>query len=322
MAFSGGAGSCNTGVAVGAGHLVNPTTGSLKDGNFQVATNGNVVLSPNLNITAITPRSGYQLNVLPILNSGAVFRGVLIRVEGPGNFTLNPRTNAQVATLCSGDGVLGVTHIDSSNKTEFGAAFKTDSEGTYLIEITVVVANSVTSGSIYYYDSFEFTSFEDIPEFPTVTPRLSNVTVSPVAASVPSATVPVAVPVPAPVGGVVNTTNAPVVIGGATTIPPTMAPSITMSPSMTRTPSGEETIQPSTMKSDVPSDITTLKPTMGNGDTGAPMIESVPTPMAAPVIRTTEPAPTTSSGRCNVGFSMQALFTIISAMLIVSLPII
>ena len=137
VAYPSGAGGCATSMAVADAHLSNGpvTTGRLIDGNFQVSSNSNVVLNPNLNITAIIIGATYQLNILPVSGSGAVFRGVLIRVEGPGSFTLVPILNAQIATACPGNGVVGVTHLDATDKSEFSSELRTESEGIYKIEL-------------------------------------------------------------------------------------------------------------------------------------------------------------------------------------------
>ncbi len=325
MAYPTGAGGCTTSMSVADSHLTNAavTTGGLLDGNFQLTTNGNFVLNPNLNITAINPGITYQLNVLPVSGSGAVFRGVLIRVEGPGSFALVPKLNAQIAAACPGNGVVGVTHLDATDKTEFSSEFQTESEGNYKIEVTVVVTNSATSGSTYYYDSYQFTSFQDIPEFPTVTPEFTNSTLPPVAPTVPTAAVPAPVGVPSPSAVTGNMTIVPtpaVAISTNVTTPPTMGPSVTVSPSTTKTPSG--TVQPSTTTSDTPTDFTTLMPTKGIGGTNrAPVMESAPTPLAVPVKPpTTNAVPT--SGSTNVSYVVQVVSTILGAMLIVSLPIV
>ena len=326
VAYPSGAGGCATSMAAVADtHLTNApvTTGKLIDGNFQVASNGNVVLNPNLNVTAVTLGGIYQINILPVSGSGAVFRGVLIRVEGPGSFTLVPKLNAQIATACPGNGIVGVTHLDATDKSEFSSEFRTESEGNYKIEVTVVVANSATSGSTYYYESFEFTSFQEIPEFPTVTPEFTNSTLSPVAPTAPTVAVPAPVGVPAPsaVSGNMTIVPTPAVANGTNvTMPPTMGPSVTVSPSTTKTPSG--TVQPSTVTSDTPTDFTnTLMPTKGiGGTTRAPVMESAPTPLAVPVKPpTTDAVPT--SGSINVMYFVQVVSTIFGAMLIVSLPI-
>ena len=357
LAYPGGAGGCNTGGAVADTHLVNPTTGSLKDGNFQLVTNGNAVISPNRNITAITPESGYQLNILPVSGSGAVFRGVLIRVQGPGTFTLTPKTNAQVAMACPGNGVVGVTHIDRTDKTEFGSGFKTESEGLYKVEVTVVVSNNATSGSVYYYDSFELTSYNDIPDFPTVTPILSNVTfaptapvaarvpsaAAPVAASVPSATPPVAATVPTaptPVNATVPTAAVPTAVSVPTVAVPvavsapvadttniTNAPSmsggdanVTMSPTMS--PSTTRTPSSDTV-TEQPSTIESDVPT--NGTTLMPtkgMGETSTPVMASVPTPLIAPVTVPTSGSSSIAFLVGALTNMMGAMLFVSLPMI
>jgi hypothetical protein len=283
-----GAGSCNTGVAVGGPHLsYTPIkTGSLEDGNFQLATNGNIVISPHLNITAIQPASSYQLNVLPVSGSGATFRGVLIRVEGPGDFTITPGSNAQVAALCTDDGVFGVTHTDNTDKVEFGSTFRTESEGEYKIEVTVVVSNTATTGSTHYYNQFVLTSFQEIPDFPTKTPILTNSTVSPVAAKALVATVPIGTPtapvagpisVPVPAAISVPTTAMPstaAIVVPTVSGPVTTEPSVTLVPSLTSVPS-----KTTTMESDVPSDVETMAPTDGSM---APIIATTSVPVVAP----------------------------------------
>jgi hypothetical protein len=269
LAFPIGAGGCESGGAVGGIHLTNPTTGSLDDGGFQVVTNQNIKLVPNLDVTAISPSQAYLLNVIPNVGSAATFKGVLIRVNGTGTYSIDPKENAKEAGECTSLNVGGVTHTDSTTKTFFGSSFTTESLGEYVVEVTVVVQNNST-GSVYYYDKFVLTSFDDTPIFPTITPVRGNETKSPVA--VPAATTPTAFPMAVPVA-------APVATNATTTE--------TSSP--TNGPSASDV--PSTILSNVPSLIPTVGTTTTGGPTRAPVAESTDAPVVAPVAAPIRPAP-------------------------------
>jgi hypothetical protein len=305
-AFPTAAGSCATGIAVGGSHLTNPTTGSLEEGGFQVVTNQNIKLVPNLNTTAISPTQTYLLNIIPLPGSNVTFRGALIRVEGPGMYDIEAGVNAQEATTCVTLGVGGVTHMSNSDKVEFGSSFSTESEGDYKIEVTVVVANSASTGSIYYYDVFVLSSFEEIPIFPTITPVKGNETSPP--ADAPTRVSPTA-PIVAPVGTPTSPTvglPAPVAISApvgtqpaapTTNSTPTTLPSNSSTPTATSSSPSPSPIQDGvpTMgtptKSDVPSDtaesdVPSFVP--------APVLLPVSAPVETPVSRPAA-SPTTAS---------------------------
>jgi hypothetical protein len=273
LAFPNGAGGCESGGAVGGAHLTNPTTGSLETGGFQVVTNQNIKLVPNLEVTAISPLQTYLLNVIPNVGSTATFKGALIRVNGTGTYAIIPGDNSKEADKCTNLGVGGVTHTDSTAKTFFGSSFSTESLGDYVVEVTVVVQNN-SSGSIYYYDKYVLTSFDETPIFPTITPVRGNET------KAPTGPVSATVPVPAPVAGPVAV---PVAVPVATNSTPVETPSASIVPSDV----------PSDMLSDAPS----FTPTNGEtapvvAPTGAPVVANkTSAPVAKPVAAPIRPAP-------------------------------
>ena len=268
LAYPIGAGGCATGVAVGGSHLTNSPkkTGSLEDGGFQLVTNQNIKLITDLNITAINPSQTYLLNVIPNIGSSATFKGALIRVDGPGMYSITPDENAKEADACTALGVGGVTHTDRTAKTFFGSSFMTESIGEYKIEVTVVVQNNVT-GSVYYYDQFVLTSFDETPIFPTITPVRGNETKSPTKAPVLSTpTSPVAAPVALPV---------------ATPVAANASPSLEPSSSDSRVPSVSDV--PSIIPSIVPSMVPTEGSAPVSEPTGVPVAEPTGTPVKAPI---------------------------------------
>jgi hypothetical protein len=173
-AFPSAAGSCATGIAVGGLHLTNPTTGTLAEGDFQFVLDQNTILIPNSNVITIAPFQTYSLTVAPVPGSTAYLRGVLIRVDGPGTYTMDAGVNAQVADTCVAMGVAGVTHTGASKKVELGASFSTESVGAYEMEVSVVVTNSETFGSIYYYDKFVLMSIDGSLSSPTMSPNVTS----------------------------------------------------------------------------------------------------------------------------------------------------
>ena len=147
VAFPTAAGGCNTGGAVGDSHLINPTTGSLSLGGFEILLDGtNALLTNASNI--ITPSKTYLLSVFSATD--AQFRGALFRVNT--GTLLEPGSNAVEATACTE--AEGVCHFGNDLKTEFEANIQVDSMEDVTLEVTLVVANTANEGSIYYYDKF------------------------------------------------------------------------------------------------------------------------------------------------------------------------
>lgn len=97
----------------------------------------------------ITPSQEYMIRI--VASDDAFFEGALIRVDGTGT-TLEPGLNAQTAMACTD--ASGVTHVNTTEKTEFTATFGTDGTENAIVDVTIVVVNSASEGSIYYYDQF------------------------------------------------------------------------------------------------------------------------------------------------------------------------
>jgi hypothetical protein len=252
QAFSTGAGGCDTGGAVGGPHLVSPTTGPLSTGSFQVLLDGTTPLLPDTP-TSITASQLYTLSIVP--SAGATFRGALFRVAGTG-VTLLPGTNAQVAVACTD--VAGVTHTSNDLKTDFKATVQVDGTASTIVDVTVVVANSATAGSTYYYSQFLLQP-TDAATTPMATPIATPVAEPTTVVPAPTVAEPVAIPTVAPVAAVVPTdvpvsivepTATPLAVAGPTQTPAVQPTSFApvMEPTQTAAPSAKVT-----MESDAPS---------------------------------------------------------------------
>ena len=214
QAFPTGAGGCDTGGAVEGAHLNNIpiTTGSLATGNFRILLDGTTPLQPDTP-TEITVSQMYTLSIVP--SAGAMFRGALFRVAGAG-VTLQPQANAQFATECTE--TFGVTHTTSDLKTDFKATLQVDGTEITIVDVTIVVANSGSSGSIYYYSQFllQPTDSASTPmAIPTVVPVAAPMMVVPAPTD---AAVPVATLTDAPID-ITAPTNVPISIAEPTGIP-------------------------------------------------------------------------------------------------------
>lgn len=280
LAFPNTAGGCATGGAVGDSHLTNPTTGPLATGSFQVFLDATTALQPDTP-AAVTPSQVYTLSIVP--SNGAAFRGALIRVADIGA-NLEPGTNAQVATMCTD--AAGVSHMDNELKTDFKATIQVSGTANVILDVTVVVANNGSEGSIYYYSQFELQPL-DATSTPMATPIAA-----PVAVPTMMTETPVAEPMmtEAPAATNVAPTSVPISMVEPTVTPlaaiePTGTPStepISYAPVMDQTqskaPVGEET-----MESNAPS-IGSMNMTMNMTDTNntTPMSSPVRAPIAAP----------------------------------------
>jgi hypothetical protein len=196
--YPNGAGSCDTGGAVGGEHLTNTplTNGTLVDGSFQVVLDGTTSLAPG-QATSIVPLQSYTLSIVP--TAGNTFTGALIRIAGQGTFTLTPGINAQEAAVCT-DPVFGVTHSESSDKTEFNATFVSDGAADYLVDVTVVEFNAASEGSQYYYSQYQLQATDAVTA-PTASTTMNGPTAKP--ATMNGAT-PVVTPVVTPVATPMN----------------------------------------------------------------------------------------------------------------------
>ena len=306
------AGGCNNGGAVGSSHLVNPTTGSLSTGGFEILLDGTTALQPN----TPTPVTASQMYTLDL--AGGTFRGALFRIEDDSTI-LEAGTNAQEAVVCVE--ASGVCHMDNDSKTEFGATIQLGGTTDVTLEVTVVVANTGTEGSIYYYDQFVLRPSD------AVSPPMATPTTAPVAAPmmvqapvpVPmmvQAPVPVPMmvqaPIPAPtVVNVPEPTNAPVAVDVPTGTPVAVAEPTGMPAS--EPPSVSPVVEPTQMmESDAPTNDMNMTTDMNVTDSNR-----TNAPISSPVRAPTAPTPTgTSSSAGMMSFIDRALFTLVVTVVI------
>jgi hypothetical protein len=166
FAYPNGAGQCIGGrAAVGGEHLtLNPSeTGSLVDGGLEVTVNGDTTLTENGGPYEIATNTDYTI-AIGISSSGG-FRGALIRASsdnGETDFTLQAADDfgQEATSVCSDDGVLGVTHVTNDIKPSLSATLNVAFVGTITLDITVVQAANDNDGSYYYYSPFTLTVVE------------------------------------------------------------------------------------------------------------------------------------------------------------------
>jgi hypothetical protein len=193
VSFPSGAGSCDTGGAVGGYHLESYTkgnnsstllsnnhtkssirciqTGTLRHAGMEVVIGGNRILSETQPIQFLQSHTEYTIQIYTITS---VFRGVFIRLSHADSTraidlsgmlrTTDPLL--QMATIVCTDPTVavGVTHRSSIDKDLVYATMQLDDLGnttvtrntttTYILEITVVGMNN-EQGSLYAYSSYE-----------------------------------------------------------------------------------------------------------------------------------------------------------------------
>lgn len=164
-AFPSGAGACPKDLAAteapGSPHVPATTTGGLRDGGLGLTLNGEAVSgSPIL----LRPNVEYTLG----LTGSSAFAGFLLRLDSSTDLTalLPDSSNGQVASIC-GDEAAGVTHVDNADKTAVSTLLQIDQEGTFALDVTVVVefGNGVSE---YYYTPYvmEVADDDDGPSRP------------------------------------------------------------------------------------------------------------------------------------------------------------
>ena len=162
IGFSTGAGSCAAGAdAVQSVHLVRETviTGSLADGGFSVSLAG-AKLDKN---TPFSFAVGAENNLT--ISGTKSFRGFLVRLADTGVMTDSALTatgnDVKVSTVCTdAEGVGGVTHKSSIDKTTVTAILKLDSPAVRMpLDVTIVVENDgITDKSEFYHTRFLVTA--------------------------------------------------------------------------------------------------------------------------------------------------------------------
>jgi hypothetical protein len=170
FAYPNGAGQCIGGrAAVGGEHLtLNPSeTGSLVDGGLEVTVNDDTTLTENGGPYEIATNTDYTI-AIGISSSGG-FRGALIRASsdnGETDFTLQAADDfgQEATSVCTDDGVLGVTHVTNDIKPSLSATLNVAFVGTITLDITVVQAANGNDGSYYYYSTFTLTVVEAVVE--------------------------------------------------------------------------------------------------------------------------------------------------------------
>jgi hypothetical protein len=280
-AFPNGAGSCPPDkAAVGGIHLEasSVTTGSLRDNRLIIEINGRE-LSTN---STLTLKSGVDHNWILVSNSGAGFRGFLIRLDartrGVDTTVALSSANGNVQeafTACiEVEGVGGLTHTDNALKTSVVGTLRLDEEASDLqLDVTVVMENR-NGNSVYYYSAYQLNINDSgtpppaATEAPTTPPPLTPepttsvpTTVSP-ATKAPTVAPFTAVPTAAPgTPTAAPSTISPTTQEPTSTNPPeptTFAPTLTPTETFTDSPTAAPSAKPTDAVTPEPS---TVKPT-------------------------------------------------------------
>jgi hypothetical protein len=219
MARPDGCPVCTVGTAAPqSSHLVNPTTGPISTGQFQI-TIGGVVVTESPNILRITSET--DLPVVISSTTGTQFRGILLVLNKDGVDLLNRLVATSLAykpqALCPTTNRSGFTHVNNELKSSATATIRMPSNLTAFLDINIVLSNRSPEGSVFYYSRFEITTAT--PAAPATAPVPVPITV-PVPLSV-AAPVPLPNPVAAPLP---NPVPSPVTASVPTVPLPTAAP--------------------------------------------------------------------------------------------------
>lgn len=191
---------CGGAVAMGsAGHVSFLEVAGYE---FVVST---LVINPNLTSISLRMDDNYQFSVRA--PPGTQFTDFFIRTEMKGNYILEPvGPGIKFAPGCEGN-VTGLTSTDLAPKSLVQGGFTLRDVGNYTIDVTVVQGDNTA-----LYTRYMFLVYEELPDVPTVTPKL--VTFPPTASPTKK------LPSLAPVAGIptvsLATTKAPAMSGPTT----------------------------------------------------------------------------------------------------------
>jgi hypothetical protein len=178
-AFPFGAGHCDAGKAIANGaHGLNGS-GSLANGNYElrIVEESTATTSSSCPSKKLKPkrsaslRTGTKYTVTlsaTDADDGGYFRGFLIRLSGKnqdGEDAVAVSKEALIVspdfdgvgkdhTLCSST-VVGVTHVNASDKTSVDVILSFEQPIEALLEVTVVRNNRPMGSDLWYYDSFD-----------------------------------------------------------------------------------------------------------------------------------------------------------------------
>lgn len=197
-AFPNGAGACPPLMAaVGGPHLSpNAVSSTLEDAGFQLNMDGTPVQPDNEPSVVVD-----QTYLLTVTTSGSPFRGYLFRGAAENGAALDfltaSGTSSQLANVCNGPGMVGVTHVDASPKTTAAVLLTPTRAGTFVLDLTLVESNNASEGSVFRYTGYAFPIVEEGASVPAPVPVPIPVPVpQPVPVPLPQ---PIPVPVPQPV---------------------------------------------------------------------------------------------------------------------------
>lgn len=156
--------SCRIGTAnVANRHLLaerNPETGTINQGNFDVFINGKPLVQKPTG-TTVHPFPVKKNNTISVTSTtGRLFRGCLAILSSNRTPTRNtksaltPRGTYKNALGCESSPQAGISHFSADFKTEFPMTlFWDEPGGVLLFDISIVVANNVST-SLFYYSQY------------------------------------------------------------------------------------------------------------------------------------------------------------------------
>ena len=142
--------------------------GTLQDGGFTISVNGEIV--PQNNNTIAVTSLDFDLAV-----SGRGYKGILIRVGGAeaDQVVTSSRGLTSEVAICGNVGA--VTHISNALKPTATASISLDKPVDLQVDITVVlINNSTTLQSIFYYTGLIIQVVVDESEAPSISPILAS----------------------------------------------------------------------------------------------------------------------------------------------------
>lgn len=314
--FSSGAGSCNAGLnALGGSHIDSTAlqTLNLTLTQLEIQVQVGDAIYPANSVISVLKNTEYTI-LITTRTSDAFFRGALIRLETLNNRnminSLEPNDNMGVVSVCTLPSVIGVSHTNNDMKTKASATFLMKDAGDIMMDVTIVVANTVGI-SMYGYGSFTIDVMDTLPPasgvqggvspspspsffvtesfFPSysisptpVVPSAPIVTTPPpaVTPSVPVPTLLTPAPIlptitPAPVVTAPGVTPAPILTTPAPILPTTPAPILPTTPAPAISTPAPVLTTPAPVGPVTPAPVVPVTP--------APIVPTIPTPVSASV---------------------------------------
>lgn len=234
-AFGSGAGHCMSGTpSIFKSSHGSSGSGELQSGDITISTSTNT--SNLAEITTVETGTEYKLTINSV--KGQAYKGFLVRVSDKNNgdasgVVTENTIDTKSLSLCEAN-VVGITHTNRNLKSGISMALKSNLPIELLVEVTVVIENSMGVKDAYYYSAYELSMQDALTSSPTPLPTRS---LTPAPTNLPT-------PAPTSSPTAVPETTAPTSIIPLTPSTPTISPTAAESPAPTPEPSPEVTMSP------------------------------------------------------------------------------